>query len=251
MPQPLLIPVDPGAGGDRVNVFVHGYRSMITPRHTEAARERVRRAGVTGESYLVRWMAGRWSDSATVAGLRTAYRLSRATRYFSPWALLLDAGVVGVHEATQFKLMERRAEWVGREVLPPMIAEVARGRPVNLIGHSLGARVVHHCVAGEAAESLALNDVVLLAGAADLDAPDWADCVARLGGRLYNAYSPRDAILRMTPDLKRRVGSRPMPRVVLGGQEKVVNHKAVGVSHVRHWTHLEELLPGVWPGYAE
>lgn len=243
-----LIPVDPSQlGGDRVNVFVHGYRSMVSEADTEAACRRVQRAGVAGDSYLLNWMAGRWAESATVAGLRTAYRVSRATRLFSPWALLADAGVVGLHEVAQFKRMERRAEQVGGK-LASQLAPIAGGRPINLIGHSLGARVVHHCLASEAAADLGWHDAVLLAGAADLESDDWPACVSRLRGRLYNAYSHKDRVLWMTPDLRRRVGSRPMRQVLIDGEPRVVNHQSQGVGHVRHWTHLADLLPTIWPG---
>ncbi|MEQ8849668.1 DUF726 domain-containing protein [Botrimarina sp.] len=242
-----LIPVDPDAPpADRVNVFIHGYRSMGATRAVEAARARVRRTGVAGENYLLRWMSGAWADSARFASLRAAYRAARVPRMLSPWTILADAGVVGVHEAMQYKLMERRADRVGRS-LAARIARVAGGRPVNLVGHSLGARVVHACLGSPDADTLWLHDAVLLAGAADLDAADWPQCVARLDGRVYNAYSPRDRILWMTPDLRRRVGNRPLPQIEVLGHARVINHETHGVNHVQHWTHLSSVLPAVWP----
>ncbi|TWT94745.1 hypothetical protein Pla108_35940 [Botrimarina colliarenosi] len=247
MPAASLIAVDPSqAGAPRVNIFVHGYRSMVSPADVEAARLRVQQTGVAGESYLLRWMAGRWSDSATVAGLRAAYKATRFRYALTPWALLVDAGVIGLHEAAQFKVMERKAEVVGRR-LPALVAEIAEGRPVNFIGHSLGARVIHHALAHAHSADLTIDDVVLLAGAADLNAEDWERCVRQLRGKLYNAYSPRDRILRMTPDVRRRVGSRPMAPVVIDGEEKLVNITCPEVAHVAHWTRLPELLQRVWP----
>lgn len=242
-----LIAVDPEqTSGSRINVFVHGYRSLVSPADVESARLRVQRTGVTGASYLLRWMAGRWRDSAAVTGIRAAYKASRWRYALSPMSLLVDAGVIGLHEAAQFKLMERRAEQVGRD-LPSLISEIADGRPVNLIGHSLGARVVHQALRGAGAADLTIDDVVLLAGAADLDAPDWERCLRGIHGRLYNVYSHRDRILRMTPDMRRRVGCRPLPQVQIDGVAKVVNHACPDVSHIEHWMRLADLLPRVWP----
>ncbi len=245
MADARLIPVGSG-GGDRVNVFVHGYRAMASEAEVEKAKRRVLSTGVAGENYLLDWTAGRWRDSATVAGVRAAYKATRWRYALSPASLLVDAGMIGVAEAAQFKLMERQAEAIG-EQLPGLLRSIVAGRPINLIGHSLGARVVHRMLARGDLTGLWFHDAVLLVGAADLNADDWPDCVERLGGRLYNVYSRRDRILKITPDLRKRVGSRPMPQVLVDGEPRVVNHDSSGLSHVQHWTKLPELLPRVWP----
>lgn len=247
MPDAELLAVDPNdSPAERVNVFVHGYRSAVSRADVEAALDRVRRTGVVGENYLLRWRSGRWADSATVAGLRAAYKATRIRYALSPWSLLMDAGIVGATEAAQFKRMERRAEQVGK-ALPEQLAPIARGRPVNLIGHSLGARVVHYALGHGDLSRVTVSDVVLLAGAADLNAANWHECVARIEGRLVNAYSRSDKVLKITPDLRKRVGMRPMPNRDLNGVSRVENHHCKGVGHVQFWTRLPELLPTVWP----
>lgn len=249
MPVARLVPVStsPSAGtAGRVNVFIHGYRAMASDGEVEKARARVEAIGVGGESYLLDWTAGRWRDAAAVTAVRAAYKARKIRYALSPVSLLLDAGLIGVHEAAQFKWMERRAERVGLE-LPDLLREKAAGRPINLIGHSLGARVVHRMLAEADLSRLWFDDAVLLAGAADLETEDWPDCVARLGGRLYNVYSRDDRILQITPDLRRRVGRHPLPQVLVDGEPRVVNHRLSKVGHVQHWTRLPELLPRVWP----
>lgn len=246
MSEARLIPVGTACAGDHVNVFIHGYRAMVSDSEVQKAKARVLRTGVPGESFLLAWMAGKWADSATVLGLRAAYRATRLRYLISPASVLIDAGLIGVNEAAQYKRMEWRASKVGRE-LPAMLAEVAQGRPINLIAHSLGARVVHHCLAEGDLAGLTIEDAVLLAGAADLKADNWPSCVAKLRGLLYNAYSHKDRVLKLTPDFRRRVGSRPFPQVLIDGVPKVVNHHSVGYGHVQSWTRLQELLPQVWP----
>lgn len=231
-------------------MFVHGYRSAVSAADIAEARSRVARAGVVGDNYLLRWRSGRWADSATAAGLRAAYRVGRVRYALSPWSLLVDAGVIGAHEALQFKRTERRAELVGQR-MPPLLADVAQGRPVNLVGHSLGARVVHHALGRGDLSGVTVGDVVLLAGAADLESPDWPECAKRVSGHIINVYSRKDRVLRITPDMRRRVGLRPLPSIRVNGEEKVVNHLCEGYGHVQYWTRLPELLPSVWPaGFA-
>ncbi|MEM9187058.1 MAG: DUF726 domain-containing protein [Planctomycetota bacterium] len=246
--------------GTRVNVFIHGYRSLASSEAVGRAARRVLAAGAVGENYLLDWDSGGWrrsfrANAATLAGLRAAYRVARLRHVLAPWMILVDAGVVSLAEVAQFKFMERRAERVGAE-LGPLVQAVADGRPVNLIGHSLGARVIHHalrrCSSGVPSDGptagAAIEDCVLLAGAADLGAADWRDCLRSISGRLYNAYSPRDRILRITPDLRRRVGGGPMPQVVINDAERVVNHRCEEVGHTTYWTEIDRLLPRVWPG---
>lgn len=260
-PSVEFIPVDVGRGQTSsghagnsdgpLNVFVHGYRSMTSASQVEAARSRVASLGLPGRSRLMNWASGRWRDSAAVAGLRAAYRVARLRNVLTPWMLLVDAGVVGLAEVAQFKWMERRAERLGRE-LGPLLQREADGATVNMIGHSLGARVIHRLLAemsrrGSGPADPRIGDVVLLGGAADLEADNWPDCVRRIDGRLFNAYSPRDRILKITPDLRRRVGGRPMKPCVVDGIEKVINQRFDRVSHVDYWTRLDELLPEIWP----
>ena len=239
-----LIPVEPlrEDSADRVNFFIHGYRSLTSTDQIKQAKRQVIASGAGGENYLVSWAAGRWRDSATVAGLRAAYRVARFRTLLAPWMVLVDAGVIGLAEAAQFKYMERQAEQVGRQ-LAPLLAEVARDGPINLIGHSLGARVIHTLLAEGDLSELAIEDCVLLAGAADATADNWPECVARIQGVLHNAYSPKDRVLRITPDLRRRVGYGPL-KIEAG--DKVINHRLEGVSHVDYWSRLGRLLPLIW-----
>lgn len=239
----------------RVNVFVHGYRAVVSEKSLERTRQQIFQSGAAGENYLLQWGAGGWghsvrSTASTLAGLRAAYRVARVKNLFAPWMLLVDAGVIGLSEVAQFKKMERRAEQVGRE-LPALLAIQAAGRPVNLIGHSLGARVVHHALALEATPGLHIEDVVLLAGAADMHSDSWPKCLKQLNGRIYNAFAPRDPILRITPDLRRRIGGGPMPAFVVNGEDKVVNEACKGVGHTTFWSKLGKMLPEVWPACRE
>lgn len=247
--HPKLLSV--GGTGLPVNLFIHGYKALETPRQVELTLGRLRRLKLPGQSLLLKWDSGRWKTSAVAAGARASYQFNRYRKVLSvnPWMLLAEAGALTAYEAAQFKLMERRSESVGR-MIPELLSEAISDRPisVNLIGHSLGARVIHLMLAHADLTDMEINDCIFLGGAADAVAEDWQACLGRIRGKLYNCYSRRDLVLQITPDLKRKVGSRPMPPVIVDGTDRVVNRACEKVRHVAYWSDIENLLPKVWPG---
>ena len=239
--------IDLGGSGERINLFIHGYKSLETEAQVERTSRRIRALAIPGHNYLLQWSSGKWRDSALAGALTASYRVARFRHLLAPWMVLVDAGVLTISEVAQFKWMEQRARFVGRD-LESLVDSIdgARGRPINLIGHSLGARVIHHALAAGSWRDHTLQDGVMLGGAADLDSPDWLDCVAKLHGQLFNGHSKKDRILAIAPDFRRRVGSAPLPFVEIGGKAKVVNHHCQGIRHVEYWTRLERVLPVVW-----
>lgn len=247
-PHPKLLSV--GGSGSPVNLFIHGYKALETPKQVESTLERLRALKLPGRNLLLQWDSGRWKTSALAAGARATYQFNRYRKVLSinPWMLLAEASALTAYEAAQFKLMERRSESVGR-LIPELLREAVSERPitVNLIGHSLGARVIHLMLAHADLSNIQVKDCIFLGGAADAAAKDWQTCLQQISGRLYNCYSPRDMVLQITPDLRRKVGSRPMRPVMVNGTDKVVNQPCDKVRHVAYWSDIATLLPKVWP----
>ena len=85
-------------------------------------------------------MVGR---SLYLAG-KMAYRLSRARKILAPSTIPADIAILTVAQAGHFRAMLSPAQIVGGDLVRHVAAiPDARSRPINLIGHSLGAVVVH------------------------------------------------------------------------------------------------------------
>lgn len=70
-------------------------------------------------------------------------------------------------------------------------------RPVSLVGHSMGARVIFYCLRElyDMGEFHAVNDVVLLGAPVTTDRTKWSKARAVVSGRLVNCYFWKDWIL--------------------------------------------------------
>ncbi|HAS8538271.1 TPA: DUF726 domain-containing protein [Vibrio vulnificus] len=74
------------------------------------------------------------------------------------------------------------------------------GQKFNLVGHSLGCRVINYTLSNLAAtkgERELINDVVLLGGAVDSSIEKWRECLDVVGGDVINFYSDRDSTLSL------------------------------------------------------
>ncbi len=233
-----------------INVFIHGYKAIGTSEQFAAAAELILAARPAGRVYFLHWKAGDWSTTRAVLAARNAYRAARVAKLTNPWSYVIDVGLVAATEIAQFKLMERRSTELGKDLKRFLngIPDV-QSQEINLIGHSLGARVIHSALANIDWSDYQINDCVFLAGAADLNADNWPQCLAQIRGRLFNGYTKNDPVLSITPDLRRRVGNCPMPDVWIDDRNKIVNKNCGRTTHTDFWNRLEFLLPKVWEGY--
>jgi hypothetical protein len=232
---------------DEVNVFVHGYKAIESQDQFAAIVHAILATKTGGRIYLLHWKSGKWSTTSAVLAALTAYRAARVSKILNPWMIAIDVGLVAATEIAQFKLMERRSERLGKN-LKRHLSRIpdAKSRPINLIGHSLGTRVIHAALANCDWSEYNINDCVFLGGAADLEADNWPDCLAQIGGRLYNGYSKIDSLLSITPDLRRRVGNYPMPEILIDGRSKIINTNCGRTLHTEYWERIEFLLPKIW-----
>ncbi len=78
-------------------------------------------------------------------------------------------------------------------------------KPVILMGHSLGARIIHHALVNlknaqnimiEEENSFIVQDVYLLGGAISSELKEWQKIEDTFSGTLYNIYSENDSALK-------------------------------------------------------
>ena len=110
-----------------------------------------------------------------------------------PLALLKVSRVVD----NPFSVAKSRADKAG-EVLADAIINKAQGeRPVNLIGYSLGARVIYSCLKTLARRHAfgLVESVVLIGAPTPSDTSDWRIMRSVVSSRLVNVYSENDYVL--------------------------------------------------------
>ncbi|CAD6199748.1 unnamed protein product [Caenorhabditis auriculariae] len=92
-----------------------------------------------------------------------------------------------------------RAAEVGEHLAEVLLSRSHGKRPITLIGFSLGARVIFHCLLAmsKRSESVGIIEDVILLGAPVTASPkQWAQLCTVVGGRVINGYCETDWLLR-------------------------------------------------------
>ena len=228
-----------------INVFIHGYRSVKTAHEYAALCAKILAAKPPGQVYCYHWPSTGVRLPATVTILRHAKQLLRLNP--AAWGLAALEWIVGkgIKETVGFKTAERQAEKAGKEMLR-RVSRVSNAKsfPVNLIGHSLGARVIQFSLMHSDWSKYDLQQCILLGGAADLQA-HWGELYEHVNDRIMNVYSKKDVVLRITPDRRKRVGRYPISSPYKG----IVNRHYGSFGHWDYWKRLPYLLPRLSPAF--
>ena len=229
------------------NIFIHGYSAVSTAQQMDRLSRYVLAARPPGKVFLLYWRSGNWRKPFAAPALTLGLRIFRISKMFHPVGLAADAAAtIGMH-SYQFKKKERLSEKLGA-ALPEILAEVSllADLPINLLGHSLGGRVIQSAIAQDSWADLQLQDCIVMASAGDRDAYPWEQHVQKLSGAFYNAYSSNDLTLKMSPDLRSRVGRHPIPCT----SPKIINVAFPEFRHTDYWPQLSHVLKETWPCYT-
>ena len=226
-------------GEENIKLFIHGYSAINRSPEIQKLKTRILAAQPSGKVYLLCWRSGDWRRPSFAPFIKTAYRLARLRKLTGPVGLATDVGIFAGAHIINYKLYERRAEQMG-SVLPDLIASIPGSAhcPIDLIGHSLGARMIHHLLLNLKNTPLQIRDVLLLAGAADTSPMDWHLALNKISGCIFNAYSKYDLVLHATPDMRKRVGLTP----ILPDHPRVVNLECPNYLHSDYWKHLKPVM---------
>lgn len=112
-----------------------------------------------------------------------------------PVALLSASSVID----NPWNVCVRRAAEVGEQLAEVLLSRAHGNRPITLIGFSLGARVIFHCLMAMTKRTTCygiINDVVLLGAPVTASPIQWQQISHIVGGRIINGYCSSDWLLR-------------------------------------------------------
>ena len=228
--------------GDVLNLYVHGYSAFFNRQ--QLGNFTAQLASIEGSTnVMLFWPAGHFLENL-----------------FAPFkevigAMLggggLGAATVGVGKAIayfldHYKSVEARVDEVAQTLLPELAnylhAEALPVRRINLVGHSLGARILVKSLLAspEAARELPLHNVLLMGGAICTSSP-WDEVSAPLQGRLINCHSSKDWALAIKPDNERCIGRYAIP-LTPALKAKVSNVHLATFDHAAYWPQLKTVV---------
>ncbi|WP_338722854.1 DUF726 domain-containing protein [Pseudomonas tolaasii] len=228
--------------GDVLNLYVHGYSAFFNRQ--QLGNFKAQLATIEGSTNLMLfWPAGHFLENL-----------------FAPFKEVitsmlggggLGGATVGVGKAIayfldHYKSVEARVDEVARTLLPELAnylhAEALPVRRINLIGHSLGARILVKSLLAtpEVARELPLNNVLLMGGAICTSSA-WDEVSVPLAGRVINCHSSKDWALAMKPDAERCIGRYAIP-LTPALKAKVTNVHLATFDHAAYWPQLKTVV---------
>lgn len=240
MSNPKLILLNDD-GEPEINIFIHGFGLTKSGCFNYAAK--VNTLELRGRTYLLFWGSGSWSIPKPVV---TTFKILNDVRRVKvvPTEILSDIGVDALFTAGRFLFYQNKAEQLGL-YLKKHLAHIpnADTLPINLIGFSLGARVIHWALWGNSWSDYNINNVVLLGGATDSQSEDWLECLDEINGSIYNVYSTDDKILRAQRlQFEYPIGNYPIPH----RHPKIKNYNC-GLGHFDYSNNLEWIFDEILP----
>ncbi|TMS35414.1 hypothetical protein L596_002825 [Steinernema carpocapsae] len=164
-----------------------------------------------------------------------------------PVALLSASSVID----NPWSVCVARAAEVGEQLAEVLLSRAHGKRPITLIGFSLGARVIYHCLLAMSRRTDCrgiVEDVVLLGAPVSASPRQWRQLCSVVGGRVINGYCQTDWLLRFlyrTMSVQFTIaGTGPVDNQ---GQRRVVNFNLSNIvkGHMDYAQKLTEILEAV------
>ncbi|MBP5969974.1 MULTISPECIES: DUF726 domain-containing protein [Pseudomonas] len=242
MPHPFQFQTSPFAGPDttEANVFVHGYSAGHSDEDKQFLLDKIPGQlkhytnifAFWPSNHLLRFdKSSLWAFGA--AGLNFGKTMSS-----SPLDSFGIAGAFAKDRMGNFTQARTRAEHMGAVLFDQLQDYLRTNHPkiktINLIGHSLGGRLVISSLKNFSyRQQLAINDVLLMAAAVEVTPLEARQLRERFKGRLINAYSKADRTLLLN-----------WGETCLGRNE-VEHFESIEMndfSHTDYWDRLQEVL---------
>lgn len=242
------------------NIFIHGYsaghdledRQLISHSIPPELRNQLNIAAFWPSSHISRING----TSKKLVALASRIHLAAG------------AGVLAADRAAHFAQIRARADEMGGMLIQQLQAYLLRHHPrverINLIGHSLGGRVVVKALTTsrwvQPQEQVQIGDVLLMAAATPVLPHEVLVIVSKIDGLLINAYSTDDITLLFNADEK-SVGRKGLPSlrnlpkegIDSSGRKvrKARNVRMRGFGHTDYWPKLREVMQKArFPGWS-
>lgn len=206
-------------------VFINGFTQKNETDFHDWQTEQLF-AGLKHSTYGVTWDAksnaslgaafaggvGKKSAQAALAALAKKGGIKAAAKLGPGASLALAADII----SNPWHSAMLRAAQAGTQ-LAESISRTSEQK-FNLVGHSLGCRVIYYTLAALGTKSHKyINDVILLGGAVGKDdEKGWANAASAIDGTLYNCFSKEDMVLKKLYEtanakLTKPIGYYPIP----------------------------------------
>ncbi|MFA1045612.1 DUF726 domain-containing protein [Pseudomonas ficuserectae] len=222
----------PKTSGEVANVFIHGYssghdlddRRMLANSIPGALRQSV--------NILAFWPSSHFTQMDN----RSRGLLMAAARVHP----LAGAAALAGDRVVHFARIRNRARDMGKVLLAQLDRYLFEHHPdvkqVNLIGHSLGGRLLVSALKNlqqTPEHGLVVGDVLLMAAAVRIEAAEAEVLKQKISGRLINVYSSEDHVLLLN------LGEKSLGRTPV---EHFENVRMQGYRHHHYWRRLQEVL---------
>ncbi|AMW83121.1 hypothetical protein AK972_2321 [Pseudomonas yamanorum] len=228
--------------GEVLNLYVHGYSAFFNQQQLGNFSRQL--ATIEGSTNLMLfWPAGHFLENLfapfkdVIASMLGGGALGAAT---------IGVGKAIAYFLDHYKSVEARVDEVAKSLLPELAkylhGESIKVRQINLIGHSLGARLLVKSLLAspEVARELPLNNLLLMGGAICTSSP-WGLVSAPLKGRVINCHSSKDWALALKPDTERCIGRYAIP-LTPALKAKVANVHLATFDHAAYWPQLKTVV---------
>lgn len=223
------------------NIFVHGYSAGHSDEDKQLLLDKIPGQLRHYTNIFAFWPSNHYlhfDKSSLLAFGTTGLSLMLSSGLTTPMAYSSLAGSFAKDRRKNFTDARSRAERMGAVFLEQLSEHLSQNHPqietINLIGHSLGGRLIVNSLKNfTKRQRLAINDVLLMAAAVEVSPGEAQQMRGLLQGRLINAYSKADRTLLLT-----------WGETCLGRNE-VEHFESVemeGFGHTQYWERLPDVL---------
>lgn len=223
----------PHSSGEVANVFIHGYSAGHDIEDRCVLRNYIPSSLYNCINIFAFWPSGHWRQFDKSIAL-VPMLVARSNIWTAAAAAVAD-------RAMHFNASRNRATAMGKTLIPQLESYLLKHHPsvskVNLVGHSLGGRVVVSALLGLLEkpnyQGLKIGDVLLMAAATELSGNDARSIRKYTNCKIYNAYSKDDDVLRLNFG-ESSAGRRPVANCK--------NVRMDSFGHTEYWPRLEQVM---------